>query len=56
MADEPIAEDWGWYVPIEVDGAALALCCGHQYGDDDEFLVSRTHKNPLPASSSRRSM
>ncbi len=37
-ADEPIAEDWGWYVPIKVDGAALALCCGHQYGENDEFL------------------
>ena len=39
-AGEPIAEDWGWYVPVKVDGAALALCCGHQYGEDDVFLSS----------------
>jgi len=36
--DEIIAEDWGWYVPVPNDGFRLALCCGHQYGDDDEFL------------------
>jgi hypothetical protein len=35
---EMIAEDWGWYVPVRNDGFTLALCCGHQYGDDDEFL------------------
>jgi hypothetical protein len=37
-AGEPVAEDWGWYVPVKVDGAAVALCCGHQDGDPDEFL------------------
>jgi len=31
-------EDWGWFIPIENDAFALALCCGHQGGDDDEFL------------------
>ena len=46
-AGEPIAEDWGWYVPVEVDGAALALCCGHQYGDDDEFLVFTDPQEPV---------
>ena len=46
-ADEPIAEDWGWYVPIEIDGAALALCCGHQDGDDDEFLVFTDPQEPV---------
>jgi hypothetical protein len=46
-ASEPIAEDWGWYVPVEVDGAALALCCGHQYGDDDEFLVFTDPQEPV---------
>jgi hypothetical protein len=31
-------EDWGWYVPIKNDGFRLAVCCGHQDGDADEFL------------------
>jgi hypothetical protein len=47
VADEPIAEDWGWYLPVKVDGAALALCCGHQYGDDDEFLVFTDPREPV---------
>jgi hypothetical protein len=34
VAGEPIAEDWGWYVPVKVNGTALALCCGHQYGGE----------------------
>src|SRR5580765_3583085 len=33
-----VAEDWGWYVPVRNEGFRLALCCGHQNGDDDEFL------------------
>lgn len=36
--EEMVAEDWGWYVPVRNEGFRLALCCGHQYGDDDEFL------------------
>jgi hypothetical protein len=36
--DEMLAEDWGWYVPVRNPGFRLALCCGHQSGDDDEFL------------------
>ena len=36
--DEIVPEDWGWYVPVRNDGFRLALCCGHQDGDDDEFL------------------
>jgi len=31
-------EDWGWYIPIRNEGFRLALCCGHQNGDADEFL------------------
>ena len=34
-----ILEDWGCYLPIRNDGFRLALCCGHQNGDDDQFLV-----------------
>ncbi len=47
IADMPIAEDWGWYIPVEVDSAALALCCGHQDGDDDEFLVFTDPAQPV---------
>jgi len=36
--EEIIAEDWGWYIPVQNDGFRLAICCGHQDGDDDEFL------------------
>ena len=36
--EEMVAEDWGWYVPVVNEGFRLALCCGHQNGDEDEFL------------------
>ncbi len=32
-------EDWGCYLPVRNGGSSLALCCGHQSGDDDEFLI-----------------
>lgn len=35
---EMVAEDWGWYVPVRNEGFRLAVCCGHQNGDDEEFL------------------
>jgi hypothetical protein len=41
------AEDWGWYVPVENEGFRLALCCGHQDGDDDEFLVFTDPSAPI---------
>ena len=44
---EPIAEDWGWYVTVEVDGTRLAVCCGHQYGDADEFLCFTDPATPV---------
>lgn len=44
---EPIAEDWGWYLPVEIDGAKLALCCGHQYGDDDTFICFTDPQQPV---------
>jgi len=37
-AEEIIGEDWGWYIPIKNEGFRLAICCGHQDGDEDEFL------------------
>lgn len=42
-----IAEDWGWYVPVRNDGFRLALCCGHQYGDDDQFLCFTDPDTPI---------
>ena len=46
-SDGMIAEDWGWYVPIQNEGFRLALCCGHQDGDDDEFLVFTDPSTPV---------
>lgn len=43
----PIAEDWGWYVPVEVDGVRLALCCGHQDGDGDELVIFTDPSTPV---------
>ena len=45
---EPIiAEDWGWYIPIQNEGFRLAICCGHQDGDDDEFLCFTDPSTPI---------
>lgn len=43
---DPIAEDWGWYIPVPNDGFRLAICCGHQDGDDDEFLIFTDPSTP----------
>ncbi len=37
-SDEMAVEDWGCYLPIRNAGFRLGLCCGHQNGDDDQFL------------------
>jgi len=42
-----IAEDWGWYIPIKNKGFRLAICCGHQNGDDDEFLCFTDPATPI---------
>jgi len=44
--DEMAIEDWGCYLPIQNDGFRLALCCGHQSGDDNEFLVFTEPSKP----------
>lgn len=44
--DEMVIEDWGCYLPVRNDEIPLALCCGHQYGDDDEFLVFTDPSSP----------
>jgi len=45
--EEIIPEDWGWYIPIKNDGFRLAICCGHQNGDDDEFLCFTEPATPI---------
>ena len=45
--EEIIAEDWGWYVPVRNEGFRLAICCGHQNGDDDEFLCFTDPSTPV---------
>lgn len=45
--DEMVAEDWGWYVPVRNEGLRLALCCGHQSGDDDGFLCFTDPSTPI---------
>lgn len=45
--EPPVAEDWGWYVPVKNEGFRLALCCGHQDGDDDEFLCFTEPSHPV---------
>ena len=42
-----VAEDWGWYVPLKNEGFRLALCCGHQDGEDDEFLCFTEPSHPV---------
>ncbi len=36
--EDIVAEDWGYYIPVQNEGFKLAICCGHQNGEDDEFL------------------
>ncbi len=40
-------EDWGCYLPIQHDGFRLGLCCGHQHGDADQFLVFTEPSRPV---------
>jgi hypothetical protein len=42
-----IAEDWGWYLPIQNEAFRLGLCCGHQNGEDDEFLCFTEPATPV---------
>lgn len=44
--EEIVIEDWGCYLPIKNDDFRLALCCGHQNGDDDQFLVFTDPSSP----------
>ncbi|MBS0633245.1 MAG: hypothetical protein JSS11_15145 [Verrucomicrobia bacterium] len=44
--DSYAVEDWGCYLPVKNEGFNLALCCGHQNGDDDQFLVFTDPSSP----------
>jgi hypothetical protein len=45
--EEMVAEDWGWWVPVQNEGFTLAICCGHQNGDDDQFLCFTSPSTPI---------
>ncbi len=45
--EEIIPEDWGWYIPIKNETFRLGLCCGHQHGDDNEFLCFTHPDRPI---------
>src|SRR4029078_9828667 len=45
--DKMGAEGCGWYIPLRNEGFRLALCCGHQNGDDDEFLCFTDPSTPV---------
>jgi hypothetical protein len=42
-----LGEDWGYYIPLQNEGFKLAICCGHQDGDDDEFLCFTDPDTPV---------
>lgn len=44
--EEFSVEDWGCYLPVKNEGFRLALCCGHQNGDDDQFQVFTEPSTP----------
>ncbi len=42
-----IGEDWGYYIPVQNEGFKLAICCGHQNGDIDQFLCFTDPATPI---------
>ena len=45
--EEIIAEDWGWYIPVQNEDLGLLSVCGHQDGDDDEFACFTAPSTPV---------
>ncbi len=45
--EEFAIEDWGCYIPVKNERFRLAVCCGHQYGDDDQFLCFTDPSTPV---------
>jgi len=44
---EIYAEDWGWAVPVKNQAFALWIGCGHQYGEDEQFLCFIEPSKPV---------
>ncbi len=42
-----VAEDWGYYIPVQDEEFRLGVCCGHQNGDDDQFLCFTDPSTPV---------
>jgi hypothetical protein len=38
-ADAPVPEDWGWFLPIVLDGRAVRIGCGNVDGSVSEWLI-----------------
>lgn len=47
QTDGILGEDWGYYIPVRNEGFKLAICCGHQNGEDDEFLCFTDPARPV---------
>jgi hypothetical protein len=45
--DQIVPEDWGYYIRIKNEEFPLGLCCGHQQGEDDEFLCFTDPNTPV---------
>lgn len=45
--EDVVVEDWGYYLPIRNEGFELAICCGHQGGENDEFLCFTEPSKPI---------
>ena len=45
--EKVVAEDWGYYIPVQNEGFRLAICCGHQNGDADQFLCFTDPGTPV---------
>ena len=46
-ANDYAIEDWGCYIPVFIGDVHIGVCCGHQYGDDDEFVIFTDPKQPV---------
>ena len=44
---EIVMEDWGCLLPVKNEAFALSVACGHQNGDDDEFLCFIEPSKPV---------
>ena|SRR5581483_3723303 len=47
LTRDPVAEDWGWVLPVENNSFDLWIGCGHQNGDDHEFLCFIEPSTPV---------